>query len=216
MELEQLKSIWNEAETAPAARLIDAATLSRTRGRVGRLGLFVHLDLAQDVVAVVATGWFAVAHLGEPRFILSALFLLAGFAFHLVSGLGQRAALRAIDWGGPVAGIQERLAALRVERVRAIRLLLLFAPLAFVPLLVVAVKALFGLDLWAVPAVRAWLYADLAFGAAFLAVGLLLTRLLSSRPWASGLGRLLAGQTLAEAESALEAASRLASGDDAD
>lgn len=215
MELEQLKSIWDEVETAPAARRIDARTLSRTRKRVGRLGLLVHLDLVQDVVAVVATGWFSVAHLGEPRFFLPALVLFAGFAFHLFSGLRQRATLRAIDWGGPVAVIQERLAVLRVERVRAVRLLLLLAPLAFVPLLVVAAKALFGIDLWAVPAARAWLYANLAFGAAFLAAGLFLTRVLSSRPWASGLGRLLAGQTLVEAERELEASTRFASGDDA-
>jgi hypothetical protein len=216
MELEHLKAIWDESEGGPATRRIDAATLSRTRGRVGRLGVFVHLDLAQDVVALAATGWFALAHLGEPRFVLPALVLFAGLAFHLVSGLRQRAALRAIDWGGPVAGIQERLAALRVERVRAARLLLLFAPLVFVPLLVVAAKGLLGVDVWTVPAVRAWLVANLAFGAAFLAIGLFLTRVLSSRPWASGLGRLLAGQTLAEAESALDASSRLAAGDEVD
>ena len=216
MELEKLKAVWDEAEAAPAARRIDAATLPRTRKRVGRLGLFVHVDLVQDVVVVVATGWFAVAHVREPRFCLPSLFLFAGFAFHLASGLRQRAALRAIDWGGPVAGIQERLAALRVERVRAARLLLLLAPLAFVPLLVVAAKGLLGVDLWSAPAVRAWLFANVAFGAAFLAAGLFLTRLLSSRPWASGLGRLLAGQTLAEAEAALDASSRLAAGDDAD
>lgn len=215
MELEQLKAIWDENEAAPEGRRIDAATLSRTRGRVGRLGVFVHLDLAQDVVAVVATGWFALAHLGEPRFVLSALFLFAGFAFHLVSGLRQRAALRAIDWGGPVAGIQERLATLRVERVRAARFLFLLAPLAFVPLLVVATKGVLGIDLWAVPVARAWLAASLAFGAAFLVAGLFLTRVLSSRPWASGLGRLLAGRTVAEAERALDASSRLAAGDDA-
>jgi hypothetical protein len=115
-----------------------------------------------------------------------------------------------------VAGIQERLAGLRVERVRAARLLLLFAPLAFTPLLVVAVKGFLGVDLWAPPAVRAWLVANLAFGATFLVAGLFLTRVLSSRPWASGLGRLLAGQTLAEAEAALAASSRLSAGDDAD
>jgi hypothetical protein len=216
MELEQLKAIWDTSESGPATRRIDAATLSRTRGRVGRLGVFVHLDLAQDVVAAVATGWFALAYRREPRFLLPALFLFAGFAFHLVSGLRQRAALRAIDWGGPVAAIQERLAALRVERVRAVRLLLLFAPLAFIPFLVVVAKGLLGIDLWAVPAARAWLVANLAFGAAFLAAGLFLTRVLSSRPWASGLGRLLAGQTLAEAEAALAASSRLSAGGEAD
>lgn len=216
MELEHLKAIWDESEAAPAVRRLDAATLSRTRGRVGRLGVFVHLDLAQDVVAAVATGWFAVAHVGEPRFLLPSLFLFAGCAFHLASGLRQRATLRAIDWGEPVAGIQERLAALRVERVRAARLLLFLAPLAFVPFLVVAAKGLLGVDLWAIPAARAWLVANLAFGAAFLAAGLFLTRVLSSRPWASGLGRLIAGQTLADAEAALAAFSRLSAGDDAD
>ena len=215
MELEQLKAIWDETEGRPDAGRIDAAALSRSKGRVGRLRLLVHLDLVQDAVALAAFGAFAAAHLGEPRFLLPALFLLAGFAFHLVSGLRQRAALGRIDWGGPVAGIQERLAALRVERVRAARLLLLLAPLSFAPLLVVAARGLLGADLWAYPAARAWLVANLAFGAAFLSAGLLLTRVLSSRPWASRLGRLLAGQTLAEAERELEASSRLAAGDDA-
>ncbi len=148
MEFENLKAVWDEGEAAPAARRIDAATLSRRRGRVGRLGVFVHLDLAREVVAVVATGCFAFAHRGEPRFLLPSLFLFAGFAFHLASGLRQRAALRAIDWGDLVAGIQEGLATLRVERDRAARLLLLLAPLAFIPLLVVA-KGLLGIDLWA-------------------------------------------------------------------
>lgn len=215
MELEQLKAIWDETEGTPDAGRIDAAALSRSKGRAGRLRLLVHLDLVQDAVAVGATGWFAAAHLGEPHFLLPALFLLAGFASHLVSGLRQRAALRAIDWGGPVAGIQERLAALRVERVLAARLLLLLAPLAFAPLLVVAAKGLAGADLWASPAVRAWLIANLVFGAVFLSGGLFLTRALSSRSWASRLGRLLAGQTLAEAEQELEASSRLAAGDEA-
>ncbi|KAA0255588.1 hypothetical protein FBQ97_02280 [Acidobacteria bacterium ACD] len=216
MELEQLKAIWDETEGTPAGRRIDAEALSRSRRRVGRLRFLVRFDLAQDAVALGATAWFAAAHLGEPRFLLPALFLLAGFAFHLVSGLRQGAALRAIDWSGPVAAIQERLAALRVERVRAARLLLLLAPLAFAPLLVVAAKGLLGADLWAAPAARAWLAANLVFGAAFLSAGLLLTRALAGRPWASRLGRLLAGQTLAEAERALEASSRLAAGDDAD
>lgn len=215
MELEHLKTIWNETEAVPGARRIDATALSRSTARVGRLRLFVHFDLAQDVVAVAALGWFAVAHVGEVRFLLPALILFAGFSLHLVSGLRQRAALGAIDWGGPVADIQRRLAALRVERVRALRFLLLLAPLAFAPLLVVAAKGLLDADLWAASTVRAWLVANLVFGAAFFAVGLLLTRALASRPWASRLGRMLAGQTLAEAERALEASSRIASGDDA-
>jgi hypothetical protein len=155
MELEQLKAIREEIEGTPDAGRFDAAALSRSKGRVGRLGVFVHLDLVQDAVAVAALGWFALVHLAEPRFLLPALFLLAGFAFHLVSGLRQRAALGRIDWGGPVAGIQDRLAGLRVERVRA------------------------------------------------------------ARPWASRLGRLLAGRTLADAERELAASSRLVSGEDA-
>lgn len=216
MELEQLKAIWDETEGKPDAGRIDAAALSRSKGRVGRLRILVHLDLVQDAVALAAFGWFAVVNLAEPRFLLPALFLLAGFALHLVSGLRQRAALARIDWGGPVAGIQERLAGLRVERVRAARSLLLLAPLAFVPLLVVAAKGLLGVDLWSVSAARAWLVANLVFGATFLSAGLLLTRALAGRPWASRLGRLLAGQTLADAERALEASSRLAAGDDVD
>ena len=215
MELEQLKAIWNEIEGTPDAGRIDAAVLARSKGRVGRLRLIVHFDLAQDAAAVAAFGGFALVHRAEPRFLLPALFLLAGFTLHLVSGLRQRAALGRIDWGGPVAGIQERLSALRVERVRAARFLLLLAPLAFAPLLVVAAQGLLGADLWAAPAVRAWLVANLVFGASFLAAGLLLTRALESRPWASRLGRHLAGQTLAEAERELEAASRLAAGGDA-
>ncbi len=215
MELEQLKAIWDEIEGTSDAGRVDAAALSRSKGRIGRLGVFVHLDLVQDAVAVAALGWFALVHLAEPRFLLPALFLLAGFALHLVSGLRQRAAFGRIDWGGPVAGIQERLAGLRVERVRAARSFLLLAPLAFVPLLVVAAKGLLGVDVWSSPAARAWLVANLVFGGAFLASGLLLTRALASRPWASRLGRLLAGQTLAEAERELEASSRLASGGDA-
>lgn len=216
MELEQLKAIWDETEGAPGGRRVDAAALSRSKGRVGRLRLLVYLDLVQDAVALAAFGWFSVVHLAEPRFLLPALFLLAGFALHLVSGLRQRAALGRIDWGGPVAGIQERLAGLRVERVRAARSLLLLAPLAFVPLLVVAAKGLLGVDLWSVSAARAWIVANLVFGAAFLSAGLFLTRALAGRPWASRLGRLLAGQTLADAERALEASSRLAAGDDVD
>jgi hypothetical protein len=85
----------------------------------------------------------------------------------LVAGARQLFELRSLDYDEPVVAIQSRLQRLRLARIRATMWTLLFAPLMWLPLLIVTSRGLFGLDLYAV-ASPAWLAANAIFGLAVI------------------------------------------------
>jgi hypothetical protein len=113
------------------------------------------------------------------------------------SNVRQLLALSQLNLAGSVLATQKALLALRAERLRVNRSLLLFIPLLWTPLIIVLARSWFGVDLYHL--LPTWLAANLAFGLAFIPLGLWLARRFESQ---------LGGRELSEAIQTLDALNR--------
>src|SRR6266850_4836054 len=147
MELDDLKTRWEEQNRKMEAglrlnsRLLKQAVLGRAETSLRRLSRLLVFELIANGVAVLWLGSFLADHANEPRFALPAAGLLAGCAVLLVAGIRQIAAVSSVDYAAPIVAIQRRLESLRVERIRAAKWTLMLAPLAWTPLLIVAMES---------------------------------------------------------------------------
>lgn len=208
MELDDLKELWTannrklEASMRLNTQLLQQMNLGKTEGSLRRLSLGLWFELALNLLAVVLLGSFAAEHLREPRFFIPAL-TLGGYALALlVARIRELTGLASVDYTEPVVAIQKQLEGLRLRRIRATIWTLLFAPLMWVPLLVVALRGLFGVDVYAAAA-PSWFIANLLFGLAVIPVGILLARryghLFERSSAARSLADAIAGRSLAAA-----------------
>jgi hypothetical protein len=213
MELDDLKELWTQSNRKLEASmrlntlLVQQMNLGKTESYVRRLSWGAWVEVGLNLLAVALLGSFAAGHLREPRFLIPAL-ALAGYALALlIVRVRELAELASIDYAEPVVAIQKRLEGLRIRRIRATVWTLLFAPLMWVPLLVVVLRGLFRVDIYAVAA-PSWFLANLLFGLAVIPVGILLARRYgdvferSSR--ARSLADAIAGRSLAAALDALD------------
>ena len=197
MELENLKRIWEEqgrkleATIRLNADLVRESVLGRAAGALTRLRRLLLVELLLDLGVVVWLGSFLADHVAEVRFLVPALALGLGTIALAIACIQQLVAISSVDYGAPVLEIQKRLVALRVQRVRVAKLTLLAAPLAWTPLLIVALKGLADVDAYAVFS-GAWLAANLVMGVAVVPLAVWL-----SRRYASRLGRSPIVQRLA-------------------
>jgi hypothetical protein len=152
-------------------RILDAATRDRARPPLKRLAVLLGFESLVQLGVIVALGSFLATHIREPRFALPAavlhVFAIASFAAmirHIFLALR-------IDFGGPVAEIQREIEALRVMRIRFILATLFAGPLLWMPLLVVVLRSVLGLDAYALFGAP-WIAANLASGIAFAAAAL--------------------------------------------
>ncbi len=129
----------------------------------------------------------------------------------VIANARQLAQIAAVDYDEPVVAIQKKLEALRVARIRTTLWTLLFGPLMWLPICIVGISAIFGIDIEAA-ASPTWLAANVLFGLAVIPVALLLARRYGPRLAASTAGRRLAdaiaGRSLADALHALDSIKR--------
>ena len=190
-------------------RLLRATIAGRAATPLSRLTWLLWAGLAVNAVTLLWLGAFAARHVHDPRFLLPALFLHVGV---IVVGIAPRvrqlAHLDTLDWAAPVVRIQAQLAAVEQQSLFATRWTLLLAPLAWLPLVVVAMKGLLGVNAYAIfdrlaPNGQTWVLANLLFGVAVIPVGIWVSRRLAARmdgsPRLQRLMRDLAGSNLAEA-----------------
>lgn len=219
MELDELKAIWqnNEAHFERTlqlnAELIEERRLRESGRHLRRLTAGITLEAAFNLVAVLAIASFAADHVREPRFFVPAL-LLAAYAIAIfAANVRQIVDLRSIDFAEPVVGVARRLETLRLRRIRTTLATLLFAPLMWAPLAIVAARGFFGIDLYAVADPR-WLTANGLFGLAVIPAAIFVARRFGQRLRESSLGRALAdeiaGRSLAAARDDLAAIGRFA------
>jgi Sigma-70 region 2 len=86
-------------------------------------------------------GSFNGDHFTEVRFLVPGMVLHLYVIGSLILGVHQWLALKRIDYGAPVVAIQKRLGELRVQRVRATKLILLSVLFLWTPLLIVGAWA---------------------------------------------------------------------------
>ncbi len=164
------------------------------------------MEIAIDLIGVGALGAFIYANFAFAKFLVPGIVLDVVAIAALISVVRQVVGALSIDYGGTVTEVQARLEALRILRLRTVRWILLLAPLAWTPLLIVALRGIFGVDAYAVLG-EAYLWASMAFGLAFLAAGWWLAKTYAPRLMGHGvtayLARTVEGSNLREALAAV-------------
>ncbi|MER3547267.1 MAG: hypothetical protein C4338_06545, partial [Rhodanobacteraceae bacterium] len=146
------------------------------------------------------------------RFIVPAIALYPAFIAIFASSVAQLLLLSRIDYAAPVLDIQRRLESLRTLRLRTVQWELISALLLWVPLAIVLMQGLKGIDLYALGA--GWIAANVALGVAAIPALWWAARRFGPAFNRSRLGRLLlddlTGHGLAEARAQLAAISAFA------
>jgi len=201
MELDDFKAKWMETD-AIRINTRAARAIVRAEDSLRRHWRQLTLELIVDGLLLLVIGSFTADHFREPRFFVPGLMLHVAVILLSIPLLRQLVFLRGVDYAEPVVAIQRQVERLRIEQIRATKWTLIAAPLLWVPLLIVAMKGLLGLDAWALLDTR-WLVANVAFGIAFLAGMLWASRRFEGR-WMDA----LAGRSLETATRHLEEVAR--------
>jgi hypothetical protein len=216
MELEEMKERWAqsnrklEASVRLNTALVQQWNLRTADTSLKRLARGIAFELIVNVIGIALLVLFAARHAREPQFIFPALALYAYAIALVIAGGRQLAEINTVDYDEPVVAIQKRLAALRVSRIRTTLWTLCFAPLMWVPLLIVAMRGLFGVDIYA--AGPAWLAANAVFGLGVIPLAIFIARRYGPRLATSTRMRwfadAVAGRSLAQALDSLDAVRR--------
>jgi hypothetical protein len=198
------------------ASRLEARSLRAAAGlAMRRLRWWLWVEVALNVLATIWLGDFLASHSREPRFLVAAIPLHAMAIAQLVFGVRQIDRLRRADFGGAVVALQRELETLRIGRIRMTKWTVLLAPLLWIPLLVVVLEGVFGLDAYAMFD-RAWLVTNVVIGVAFIPAMHWTAKRLVHRfegsPRFRSLLRAIAGYSLSSAEAFLDDAARLESG----
>lgn len=186
MDIDAMKDLWQEsnrrleASTRLNTLLVQQSNLRRVDTSLRRLGRSIVYELAANLAGIFLLGWFAADHVSEPRFLIPAI-LLGVYAIALAAAnVRQLAELGKLDYDEPVVAVAEQLQRLRVARVRSTIWTLLFAPLMWLPLLIVAGRGFFGADIYAETS-SAWLAANVLFGLAVIPVAIFIAQRFGAR-----------------------------------
>lgn len=187
MTFDDLKRALDEVglrldETTPDPPRPSHALLHRSRSALGPLRWTLVLEATLGGLVLLLLTRFLAVHAEASWPVLAAGWsVLMAQGLYLLATVRQLVQLAWIDFAAPMPEVQHRLAALWLLRSRVVRNTFLVAPLLWLPLLIVALAWIAGVDLVA-EASLAWVLANLAFGLAVLIGGLWVAR---ARPeWA--------------------------------
>lgn len=181
MELDDLKRLWEACDKKLDAgirlntRLLHDSVFGKMRTALMRLSVLLAVDLTLLLAVMLWLGGFVWENAAEPRFLVPALTLHACVIVLVIALVRQIVAISQLDFGAPIVAIQRRLESLRVERIRAAKWTLLLAPLVGTPLLIVAFKALFDLDVYRTFGAP-WVVTNVLFGVGVIAFVLWVAR----------------------------------------
>ncbi len=205
MNLDDMKQLWEaqdrklDASIRLNTRLLQMPVLNKAETALGRLSVLLWIELLLGLGLAILLGSFGADHVAEARFLIPSVVLHLSVILLMIDGGYQLFAIRSLDYSAPIVEIQKRLGSLRIQRIRATQLTFLFAPLLWVPLLVVSLKGLLGLDAYAIFS-SGWLVANVLFGLAVIPLALWISRRYADRmdrsPFVQSLMRDLAGYNL--------------------
>lgn len=217
MEIEDLKRSWDDqnrkldASLRLNTTLLRESALGKASTATARLSWLLMAEILFDLVLCLLLGSFNADHVTEPRFLVPGIVLHLFAIGSMALGIHQWLALKRIDYGAPVLEIQKRLGELRFQRVRATKLILLSVLLLWIPLLVVGLKGLLGVDAYAIFS-GAWLAANVALGVAVIPLAVWISKRYADRmersPLVQRLMRDLAGYNVNAATGFLDSLAR--------
>ncbi len=218
MNIDDLKTQW-----AAQDRVLETSfTIRVNADRLKKIGLaksafrrlsgYVIFNQAVNILAIILNGIFIGNHFQEPRFLVPAILLDLGLIGMIVANAFHWEALSKVDYHGPVKAIQETVERLKVLRVRITQCVVLLSPLFWLPLLVVGLKGLLGIDAFRVFEPWFWV-ANGLFGLLWIPLALLVAKRFGHRFSNSAFGRQfieeIGGSSLMTAKRHLDELSRL-------
>jgi hypothetical protein len=159
---------------------LNALSRQNVRGPLRWFAAGLWFELVMAIVPVVFLGYFGYGALHAPVELASAAILDVFAILFLANVVAQLAALYGIDYDGPVATVQSALERVRVLRLRAARGIFVFAVLAWLPLCIVGLSALFGSGMVGALDVN-WIAANLIVGILFVPFAIWLCRFVERR-----------------------------------
>lgn len=173
MNFETLQAQWAAQNEKLAASLkISRALLRESRtnkaaSALQRLSRGVVAELIVDAISAMLLIAFIGNHLNAPAFLAPAVVLLITALVHFAFDIYQLVTLREIDFSGPVLNIQHKLARLKVVRIQVTKWTWWIAPLLWVPLLIVSLKGMLGVNAYTTFD-ASWLIVNVLFGLAVI------------------------------------------------
>jgi hypothetical protein len=181
MELEDLRQAWEahgrklDDSSRLNSHVLHQAISAKAETATRRLSRLLWIELLVDLGAAVWLGSFLADNVTVARYAIPAAALDILVIALMMAGVRQLVAVIQMDYGQPVLILQKRMESLRAERIRASMLTLVVAPLAWIPLLIVVLKGLFGVDAYATFS-SAWLIANVVVGLLVVAVAVWASR----------------------------------------
>ena len=213
MNLEELRDQWMaqndklEKSLRLNAALWRESGAHKARGALSGLSRAIWIELIMNFVAVVLLGSFIADHISETRFLVPAIVLDLCAIGLIITAARQLAALGQVDFAAPILVGQKRLEALRIQRIRETKWILILAPLLWTPLLIVALKGCLGVDAYAVFS-SGWLLINLLVGLGLIPLMLWASRKFAGRfersPFVRRLLDDIAGRNLTAAKAYLD------------
>lgn len=174
MELDDLRTAWMDMDRKLQASLtmsrdaLREVKTGKTQSALRWLGAELWYELVSGLTVALLLGYFLSRNVGDMRYAIPAVGLLAFVAWTMAVAIRQLAAIGSLDYGGPIVSIQRTLAGIRVLRAWSFRWILVLAPLLWTPLVIVVAKSL-GFDIYKGFG-SAWLAWNFALGIAFIVV----------------------------------------------
>ncbi len=213
MELDELKNLWADHDKKLDQVIRVNAQFLRD-SRMGKIGSSLKwafrgilFEQLASIPAIVLLGVFLSNHASEPRYLVPAIVLDIFAILSVVSCGYQLGTLHDIDFGRPVVAIQKKLEKVRVLRLATTKWAFLLGPVLWVPLTIVALKGILGVDGYALFPGE-WLAVNLVGGAAISALLYALSRRFAHRmegsPLIARLMNDIAGRSLSRAVAFLD------------
>lgn len=184
MNFDDLKSQWVAYDAAVQSNLKNtlnvAAGWQKANSALQRLSRSVVIEMIIGLLTLAVLGGFLFDYYQEPAFFLPGLILHLFTIFQVAASGYQFAKLKELDFSAPVLASQMKLARLRRLRIRVVMWTLILSPLLWIPLLVVGMKGLLGVNVYALLN-STWLIANVLFGLAFIPAMVALSRYFGPR-----------------------------------
>lgn len=186
MNLDDLQKQWAaydrklDASLKLNQRAVREAAFAKVRRSLFWHKAFIAVEILFGVWFLGMLGSFAVDHWGTWKFVAPAVALYAWTLASIVFVTHELVALLRVDYGQPILAIQRELETRRLARIRFTKWILLTGIAIWVLWLVVGLKGLFGFDAYAGGG-TVFVLANLLFGAALIAVYVVVSRMNAER-----------------------------------
>lgn len=213
MEIDDMKAAWQtlnqrlDAQEALSLHVFKEGKLDRMRRGLRPLVWGQAIQIAAGALLALWGGSFWVDHRAVPHLLIAGLIVHATGISMIALGTLMEALISRIDYSAPVLTIQRQLAQLRRVYVRAGAVVGLPWFVLWVPFTIVALKSVFGPDLYLNAPQMVW--SNIGFGSACMLGTLGLVRWARGRPRvARQLNDFAAGRSIAKAQGVLDEIAR--------